>query len=103
MGFMDSLQNFVRIITGDDEEEEYYEDTRPVASAPRDIYATASTASTAPDYAAYYENLPAQQPAPEPESLGAEPCNYLEPQTYRCGAGAALDGLPERHDLYPRR
>lgn len=101
MGFMDSLQNFVRIITGDDEEEEYYENTPPVASVPRDIYATASTASTAPDYAAYYENLPVQQPAPEPEPVPdpvVDTIALLRPESLESVRDAA-DHLVQNHAI----
>ena len=46
MGFFDSVRDVLRTFSGDDE----YEDT-PAASAHHGIYAAASAASIAPNYA----------------------------------------------------
>ena len=52
MGFVDSLRDVLRTFTGDDYEEY---DEEPVQYAqPNDVYRVASTASTAPDYAAHH-------------------------------------------------
>lgn len=64
MGFVDSLRDVVRTFTGNDYED--YPDA-PEAGARDDIYATASTASTAPDYASYYQaSAQPQEPASRP-------------------------------------
>lgn len=65
MGFVDSFRDVVRTFSGED----VYEDA-PHTGAHDDIYATASTASTAPDYSSYY-NAPAQpqEPAPRPTAV----------------------------------
>ena len=58
MGFVDSLRDVMRTFSGEDD----YDDA-PVSGARTDIYATASTASTAPDYSSYY-HAPAQPQEP---------------------------------------
>ncbi len=58
MGFVDSLRDVMRTFSGEDD----YDDA-PVSGARNDIYATASTASTAPDYSSYY-HAPAQPQEP---------------------------------------
>ncbi|MGM9612839.1 MAG: cell division protein SepF [Butyricicoccus sp.] len=65
MGFVDSLRDVIRTFSGED----VYEDA-PSADVHNDIYATASTASTAPDYSSNY-SAPAQpqEPAPHPTAV----------------------------------
>ena len=58
MGFVDSLRDVMRTFSGEDD----YDDA-PVTGAQNDIYATASTASTAPDYSSYY-HAPVQPQEP---------------------------------------
>lgn len=67
MGFLDSMRDVWRSFSGDDLEEPA---GAPASGAQRDMYATASTASTAPDYSAYYQ-APAQpqQPAARPSAV----------------------------------
>lgn len=65
MGFIDSLRDVVRTFSG----EEYDYEDAPAAGAQRDVYASASTASTAPDYSSYYSapvqpQEPVQRPLP---------------------------------------
>lgn len=68
MGFLDSMRDVWRSFSGDDLEESA--GVSAGAGAQRDMYATASTASTAPDYSAYYQ-APAQpqQPAARPSAV----------------------------------
>lgn len=68
MGFANSMKNFWASLTGEDYD---YEDTlEQHASASGDVYATASTASTAPAYAPQY--TPEPQPTAVPH-LSAVP------------------------------
>lgn len=65
MGFVYSLRDVVRTFSGED----VYEDA-PAAGVHDDIYATASTASTAPDYSSYYSApVQPQEPAPRPTAV----------------------------------
>lgn len=65
MGFLDNMKDFWSSFTGDDYD--YDEPQRPALRVAEDVYATASTASTAPDYAAQTSAVPEQvQPRPMP-------------------------------------
>ena len=66
MGFVDGLRDVLRSFSGDDYDE--YEEA-PVSRTRNDIYATASTASTAPDYSYYQTPAQPQQPAAQPTAV----------------------------------
>lgn len=70
MGFIDSLRDVVRTFSG----EKYDYEDAPATGAQRDVYASASTASTAPDYSSYYSapvqpQEPVQRPAAVPDAI----------------------------------
>ncbi|MDR3766890.1 MAG: cell division protein SepF [Butyricicoccus sp.] len=66
MGFVDGLRDVLRSFSGDDYDE--YEEA-PASRTHNDIYATASTASTAPDYSYYQAPAQPQQPAAQPTAV----------------------------------